>query len=103
MATFTGNRYMTAGIQNEIPLEIQIIMWNMIDENAKKRLKMDYLQVFELSSFYLDGVRMQEITHRQEQPSRKNTFAYETDNPISAKIFVIDSDSYVTMLFNYEY
>lgn len=104
MAKFTGNRYMTKGIQNEIPLELQLILWFMIDENIKKGLKMDYLQVFTLSPYHKDSNVYQKIIHSQEVPRRKiekilNVF----EKSISAKIFVIDNESYVTMLFNHEY
>ena len=40
----TENRYMTRKVAEEIPLEINILLWNLIDElNVEK----DYLQVFE--------------------------------------------------------
>ena len=97
------NRYVTKGVQLELPPEMQIILWSMVDENIKKGLPMDYLQIFELKPVYLDDIKMQEISHKQEQPRRTNTFAFETDNPISAKIFIIDSIEYSTMMFNYEY
>ena len=101
---FNGNRYMTSGINAELPLELQLILWGMIQDNVnKKDFTMDYLQVFELKSVNIDGMTMQEITHRQEQPSYKNVFAFETDNPITAKIFVIDDIVHITMLFSHEY
>ena len=100
---FNGNRYMTRGIQSELPLELQLILWSMINDNIKQGFTMDYLQVFELKSVNIDGMKMQEITHKQEQPSYKNTFAFETDHPITAKIFVIDDISHSTMLFSHEY
>jgi len=100
---FNGARYMTNGINSQLSLELQLILWGMIAENIKKGLKMDYLQVFDLKLIHIDGVRMQEITHRQEQPKRQNTFAFESDKPINAKIFVIDDIDHVTMLFNHEY
>ena len=103
MAKFTGNRYATIGIQTEIPLELQIILWGMIDDNIRTGLKMDYLQVFELSATYKNGERVQEINHRQEQPRRRKTITINHDNPISAKIFVIDDVTHSTMLLSNEY
>ena len=42
----TENRYMTRKVAEEIPLEINILLWKLIDElNVEK----DYLQVFELN------------------------------------------------------
>jgi hypothetical protein len=100
---FNGSRYLTRGIQSELPIELQIILWSMIDDNIKKGLELDYLQVFELKSVNISGMKMQEITHKQEQPLRTNTFAFETNNPISTKIFVIDDVSHITMLLSHEY
>ena len=104
MYKFDGNRYMTKGIQNEIPLELQIILWFLIDDNLKKSLAMDYLQIFTLSPYHKDGTVYQKIIHSQEVPKRQcekilNVF----EKPISAKIYVIDDVSHSTMLFNHEY
>lgn len=103
MITFTGERYITIGIQNEIPVEIQAVMWGMIDDNKRQGKILDYLQVFELQAVYKKGERVQAITHRQEQPRRKKTIIIKSVNPITAKVFVIDDISHVTMLLNHEY
>ena len=103
MSEFTGNRYLTKGIQNEIPIELQLILWNMIDEDKQQKKLLDYLQVFELKSLYKKGKFLQEITHKQEQPYRKKKITMDSDNPISAKIFVIDDVSHITMLLSNEY
>ena len=78
-------------------------MWDMIDEARKQRQTLDYLQVFVLRPVHQNGVKMQEIVHKQEQPWRKKKITVESESPISAKIFVIDNESYITMLLNYEY
>ena len=103
MAEFTGTRYITCGIENEIPIELQTILWDMINKDRQQGKVLDYLQVFALKSAFENGVIMQEITHSQEQPRRKNTTTIKTDSPISAKIFVIDDTSHITMLLNHEY
>ena len=103
MAEFTGNRYTTCGIQDEISAELQTIMWDMIDENRQQGKVLDYLQVFELKPKYTNGKGIQEIVHSQEQPRRKKKVTIKTDDPIYAKIFVIDDGSYSTMLLNHEY
>jgi len=103
MAEFTGTRYITAGIQNEIPVELQIMMWDMIDEMRNLKQKLDYLQIFELKSVYENGSMMQEITHKQEQPWRKKKITIESNAPISTKIFVIDDIAHCTMLLCHEY
>ena len=103
MAEFTGTRYITNGIQNEIPVELQIIMWDMIDVLRNSKQLLDYLQVFELRPVYENGVEMQEITHSQEQPRRKKKITIESNAPISIKIFVIDDIAHCTMLLCHEY
>ena len=103
MAEFTGNRHITCGIRNEIPIELQTIMWDMIDEDRDSNKKLDYLQVFELKPKYTNGTGIQEIIHSQEQPCRKKKVTVESDDPIYSKIFVIDDISHSTMLLNHEY
>ena len=63
----TENRYMTRKVEEEIPLEINILLWNLIDElNVEK----DYLQVFELNSI---GEGIVEVIHKQEVPEYKSS------------------------------
>ena len=103
MAEFTGNKYITSGIQNEISAEVQAILWDMINSDRNLQKELDYLQVFGLNSIYINGKWMQEIIHKQEQPHRVEKITYDTDDPISAKIYVIDDISHCTMLFSHEY
>ena len=103
MATFTGKRYTTMGVQNEIPIGVQIMMWAMIDEDRQLKKDLDYLQVFELKSLYENGRYIQQVIHSQEQPRRRKSRVIDTDSTVSAKIFVIDDISHVTMLLNSEY
>ena len=103
MAEFTGNKYITSGIESEIPIDLQIIMWDMIDEARQQGKSLDYLQVFQLKSTYVNGVEMQEITQSQEQPRRTKKITVESDSPISTKIFVIDDITHSTMLLCHEY
>lgn len=44
---FNNKRYITRGVANEVPLELQILLWDMIDTMEVK--EKDYLQVFKLS------------------------------------------------------
>ena len=101
---FNGDRYMTKGIQAEIPFDIQTVIWLLINENVKKGLKMDYLQVFNLSPCYKDGIMYQRLIHSQEVPKRKKELTlYMVDKAITAKIFVIDDIDHITMLLADEY
>ena len=56
---FDNQRYLTRGIKSQIPLELQLFMWNCVDKMPEPK---DYFQVFELSD--LGG--MQQIVHFSE-------------------------------------
>lgn len=94
---FTSPRYATRGVTTTVPLMLQIILWNLIDsmEVAEK----DYLQVFRLSA----ESGKQKIIHSQEQPDYCKEYLFPSEEPITAKIFVIDDETYTTMLLAEEY
>ena len=94
---FNNQRYATRGVTTTVPLVLQIILWDLIDSMEVE--EKDYLQVFKLTS---DGTT-QQITHSQEQPPYERTLEFRTDNPITAKIFVIDDETHTTMLLAEEY
>lgn len=93
---FQNQRYLTRGVQAEIPLELQLFMWGCIDRLPEER---DYLQVFKLEN--LNGI--QKITHFSEQPEYHEEYLIPTNNPITAKVYIIDSEEYSTMLLAEEY
>lgn len=82
-------RYMTRSIDETVHAEIQMILWRLIDEQANEGMKLDYLQVFELT--VADG--RQRIVHRQEEPERKREWLYtlQYTTPIEQTIWCIDS------------
>lgn len=49
------------------------------------------------------GQVSQAIIRRNEQPAHEQTYVLPIDNPMEAKIFVIDSGEYSTMLFAENY
>ena len=81
---------------NNIPLLLQIIMWELINQMPVDK---DYLQVFSLSC---DKGR-QRIRHTQEIPEYSKEYIFNTDNPVTANVFVIDNTIYSTMLLDSEY
>jgi hypothetical protein len=93
---FNNQRYLTKGVQSEIPLELQLFMWGCIDKLLEER---DYFRVFKLEN--LGGI--QKITHFSEQPAYRKEYLIPIDNPITTKIYIIDSDTYSTMLLAEEY
>jgi len=90
-------RYLTRGVDAEIPLEIQLFLWNAIDHMSEPK---DYLQVFRLS----DVNGLQVIEHTAEQPEYKMQYILtQIEKPVTAKIYCIDSEEYCTMLLAEEY
>lgn len=92
------NRYMTRKIVEEIPLEINILLWNLIDE---LHIEKDYLQIFELNPIE-EGVL--EIIHKQEVPMYESII-YICNKEIKErkKIYIIDEKIHSTMLLSEEY
>lgn len=89
--------YLTRGVDANIPLELQIFLWNAIDNMPEPK---DYLQIFELT--YKDG--LQYIFHKSEQPEFEMTYILpDVRNPVNAKVYCIDSVEYCTMLLAEEY
>lgn len=90
-------RYLTRGVDESIPLELQIFMWSAIDQMPEPK---DYLQVFRLTAE--NGLQV--IHHTSEQPEFDMTYIITTlKASVVAKIYVIDSDEYCTMLLAEEY
>ena len=94
---FNNQRYVTRGISNELPLMLKIILWGIID--SMEVVEKDYLQVFRLSA----ESGKQNYVHEQEQPEYSKEYLFPSDNPITAKIFVIDNATHTTMLLAEEY
>lgn len=90
-------RYLTRGVDETIPLEIQIFLWAAIDNMPAPK---DYLQVFKLS--IENG--LQTVKHTSEQPNFDMRYVLPMiENPVNAKIYCIDSEEYCTMLLAEEY
>lgn len=92
---FKNAKYLTRGVQSEIPIKLQLFMWCCI----KSVPELDYLQIFRLEPMKT----MQKIIHEQEEPEYRKEYLLKSDDPITAKVYVIDSDTYSTMLLASEY
>lgn len=44
---FDNDKLITKGVQQNIPLELQLFMWNCIDILKDQRHQLNYLQIFE--------------------------------------------------------
>lgn len=73
------NRYVSRQVNEAVSIQLQILMWSMID-SLKGKKQLDYLQIFRLK---VKGDRVL-IEH-------------------DMKIYVIDSVDYSTMIFAEEY
>ena len=93
---FQNKRFLTRGVQAELPMELQLFLWNCIDQLPEER---DYFQVFKLDVF--NG--KQHIHHFPEQPEYSKEYQISTEKPITAKIYVIDDIDHSTMLLAEEY
>ncbi len=90
-------RYLTRGVDETIPPELQLFMWEAIDQMPQPK---DYLQVFELT----ESGGLQCIHHKSEQPVFEMTYILPTaEKPIIGKIYCIDDDDHCTMLLAEEY
>ena len=92
------NRYITRGINESIPLDLQILLWNMVKERDNQpRLQEDE--------------NILSITHEQEQPAYKLEYHYtnyeKNQNALPKKVYVIREDDvdafYYVMLLPEEY
>ena len=99
---FQNKRFLTRGVQAELPMELQLFLWNCIDQLPEER---DYFQRLESNLVLLwkeiDG--KQHIHHFSEQPEYSKEYQISTEKPITAKVYVIDDTDHSTMLLAEEY
>ena len=77
-------RYLTRGVDETIPPELQLFMWEAIDQTESGGLQC--------------------IHHKSEQPAFEMTYILpKVEKPVIAKIYCIDSEDYCTMLLAEEY
>ena len=91
------DRYLTRGVNAEIPLVLQVYTWKCVDNMPEPKY---YLQVFRLSS--MDGI--QRIQHTSEQPEYRMEHLLPTvSEVVTAKVYIIDDGDRCTMLLAEEY
>ena len=91
------DRYLTRGVDSEIPLDIQIFLWELVDKLPKER---DYLQVFSLTA--QNGKQV--IKHSSEQPKHEREYIIDVlIKAVTAKVYIIDDGDHCTMLLAEEY
>lgn len=94
---FTNERYLTREVADRVPIDIQLLMWDLVEQIEEK----DYLQVFELTP---KGSGIVEMIHKQEIPESTKLYKIK-HNEIKEKmkLYIIDNGEYSTMMFSHEY
>ena len=89
-------RYLTCGVDNTIPIELQLFLWECVEHMPAPK---DYLQVFELKPVG----SLQSITHSSENPEYHMEYLLPLDTQITEKLYIIDDGDHSTMLLASEY
>ncbi|MGG2197553.1 DUF960 family protein [Paenibacillus validus] len=99
------SRYKTRGVDEAISEQLQYKLWQILDNDLNEGKPLGYLQVFELITSHVDGMPVQQVRQRQEQPKRNRIHTLTgIVKPVSnVTVWVIDSGTYSTMLLPSEY
>ena len=108
---FDNSRYISVGIKTNIPAELTVLLFTLIDVLKFETKELDYLQIFEVTVIPEDDMYKCIIIHSQEQPEykREHEFYIKEKPELSEfKIYVIDEhtegwDGYTTMILAEEY
>lgn len=94
-------RYITRAIADNLNIEIQVLLWGLIDRQQAQGDTLDYLQVFDLKKEH----NQQLIIHRQEEPKREReyTIVLRHGSPVNLTVWCIDDGSHQTMLLPGDY
>lgn len=94
---FTNERYLTREVAEQVPIDMQILMWDLVEKLEEK----DYLQIFELTPI---GSGMVELVHKQEIPETTSIYKIKnTEIKNKMKLYIIDNGEYSTLMFSDEY
>ena len=98
--------YQTKRVNETCPLLYRAWMIKELERvRDKKKLHMDYLQIFKFSLSEVDGKVMQKVTHVQEVPEYERTYCFEAEGEgLEDKLYIIDDGAgYATILYADEY
>lgn len=79
----------TKGIQRKIPIDIQLLLWDMQSKLREQHKKIDYLQVYRLEAIQKD---LQLIEHIAERPFHQMYYYYVVDNAVTEKVYIIETE-----------
>ena len=97
------NRYTTKGVEREIPIELQLFLWDCVDKLKDLGEELDYLQVFELTKERVNDIFFQRIEHNQEVPEYSKDYNIFPTEMVDVKVYVVDESSAITMMLAMEY
>ncbi|WNF89805.1 DUF960 family protein [Vagococcus fluvialis] len=98
-------RFITKGIDTNVPKEIQLLCWNLVDQLVKENnIVIDYLQIFEFENLQEEKLL---IIHHQEEPEYLKQYELKLEDSIAnfdiSKLWLIDDGVNQTMLLPEEY
>ena len=100
---FDSHRYITRGVTAEIPIGIQMVLFESIEIMREKVSELDWLQIMKLEGITKDGVSVMHILHEQEVPDGYIEYYLPCEFEGKQTVFVVDDVDHVTMMLASEY
>lgn len=102
--TFSGSRYVTSGVAENFPIELQVALFSAVEQMSEKVSgQLDYLQVFEIATEFKGQKKFLHIYHMQEYPEAKLEYFIPTDEEVTGRAYMIDDVDHITLLLAEEY
>ncbi len=101
-------RYLTRGIHDRLPVLLQILLWDTIDNLRDSGQELNCLQVFKIATKENPdrNGKLLVIIHSQEKPGYRREYVMPVGRDveeINGNIFVIDDTDHATMMWAEEY
>ena len=102
--TFSGSRYVTSGVAENFPIELQAALFSAIERMREKVSgQLDYLQIFEIVTEVKGQKKILHIYHMQECSEAKLEYFIPTDVEVNGRAYMIDDVDHITLLLAEEY
>lgn len=102
--TFSGSRYVTSGVAENFPIELQAALFSAIERMREKVSgQLDYLQIFEIVTEINVQKKFLHIYHMQVCPEAKLEYFIPTDTEVNGRAYLIDDVDHITLLLAEEY
>ena len=102
--TFSGSRYVTKGVAENFPIELQAALFSAVEQMREKVCgQLDYLQVFEIVTEIKGQKKFLHIYHMQECPEAKLEYSIPTYVEVNGRAYMIDDVDHITLLLAEEY